>query len=264
MEQVGMTPVTIKRVSKKRTAETNAVPAKQRIYNHVHEQVSRGELPGGQVISELQLSRDLGTSRSPVREAIAQLIADGLLEQAPNRSAVVVDLKREDIIDLYEVREALEIYAVHKVAQRGLPARSYAQLQECLGELQAMLDHLRMSGERALNEEQTTRYSNLDMKFHSMLVLSAQNVRMQRIVVDTRLLVRIFAMRRSGHEVEKLEEIHRQHLSIVQAVAEGRADDAVSYLSAHIHTSLKERLEEFDFWKRENALRNYPIEFAAT
>src|SRR5579859_7072170 len=104
-----MMAVTTKRASNKRAAATTASPAKQRIYNHVHELVSTGALPGGQVISELQLSRDLGTSRSPVREAIAQLIADGLLEQAPNRSAVVVDLKREDIVDLYEVREALEI-----------------------------------------------------------------------------------------------------------------------------------------------------------
>jgi len=224
--------------------------------------VSTGALPGGHVISELQLSRDLGTSRSPVREAIGHLIADGLLEQAPNRSAVVVDLNREDIVDLYEVREALEIYAVRKVAQRGLHPANYAQLKGYLDSVQTIIRTLRKSGARELNLEQMAEFSGLDMKIHALLVLSTQNVRMQKIVADTRVLVRIFAMRHNGHELSMLEKIHRQHVAIVQAVAKGRVEEAATLLSEHIQTSMKERLEEFDFWKRESALRDSPLEFA--
>lgn len=233
--------------------------ARERIYNHVHELVSKGELRGGHVISELQLSRDLGTSRSPVREAIGHLIADGLLEQAPNRSAVVVDLHREDIIDLYEVREALETYAVRKVAQRGLHPANDAQLKGYLASVQDMIRSLKKSGKRELNPEQMAEFSNIDMKFHALLVLSTQNVRMQKIVADTRVLVRIFAMRRNGHELSVLEKIHRQHVAIAQAVVKGHAEDAAALLSEHIQTSLKERLDEFDLWKRESAMRNHPL-----
>jgi DNA-binding GntR family transcriptional regulator len=107
-----------------------------------------------------------------------------------------------------------------------------------------------------------TAFSSLDMKIHALLLLSTQNVRMQKIVADTRVLVRIFAMRRNGHELSMLEKIHRQHVAIVNAVAKGRVEEAVTMLSEHIQTSLNERLEEFDYWKRENALREHPLEFS--
>ena len=237
-------------------------PARRRIYNHVHDLVSTGALPGGHIISELQLSRTLGVSRSPVREAIGQLVADGLLQQAPNRSAVVVELTREDIVDLYEVREALELYAVRKVAQRGLHPANQAQLKGYLDSVEKILRKLKASGKKALDESQMAEFTGLDMKLHSLLVLSTQNIRMQRIVADTRVLVRVFAIRRGGHEVSMLEKIHRQHSAIVQAVARGRSEEAAEILSEHIQTSLKERLDEFDLWKRENALREYPLEFS--
>jgi len=254
-------PKDVKKTAKQ-AAPTSAGPARNRIYSHIHELISTGTLPGGHVISELQLSRLLGTSRSPVREAIGQLVADGLLEQAPNRSAVVVDLNREDIVDLYEVREALEVYAARKVAQRGLHPADHVQLKTYLDSFQKIIRTLKTGGGRVLNARQMAEFSNLDMKFHALLVLSTQNMRMQKIVADTRVLVRIFAIRREGHELSMLEKIHRQHVAIVQAVAKGSAEEAAEILSEHIQTSLKERLDEFDFWKRENVLSTHPLSFA--
>jgi DNA-binding GntR family transcriptional regulator len=249
--------------AKKQAALTLPPPAesaRSRIYNYIHDLVTSGALPGGHVISELQVSRILGTSRSPVREAVANLIADGLLKQAPNRSAVVVDLSREDIVDLYEVREALEVFAVRKVAQRGLHPENHKQLLDYLDSFQLIIRTLKASGKRMLSEEQMAEFSALDMKLHALLVLSTQNVRMQKVVSDTRVLVRVFAMRRNGHEISMLEKIQRQHVAIVQAVARGRAEEAAALLSEHIQTSLKERLEEFDLWKRDNALRDQPVD----
>lgn len=242
----------------KKKAASAPESARQRVYNHIHDLVSTGELSGGQILSEVQISRTLGVSRSPVREAIGQLVADGILQQAPNRSAVVVELTREDIVDLYEVREALELYAVHKVAQNGLHPTNHEELKASLGGVEKMLRKLKASGKRALDPAQMAEFSTLDMKLHSLLVLSTQNIRMQRIVADTRLLVRVFAIRRGGHEVSILEKIHRQHSAIVQAVAKGKGEEAAKILSEHIQTSLKERLDDFDLWRRTNALREHP------
>jgi DNA-binding GntR family transcriptional regulator len=227
---------------------------KSRIYAYLRQQISSGTLPGGHVVSEIQLSRTLGTSRSPIREAIAQLVADGLLEQAPNRSAIVIDLSRQDIIDLFEVREALEIYAVRKVAQRGLHPINLEQLKKSLDSIQVMIAKMKAAGQRALNEDQMSEFTRLDHRLHALLVISTQNIRMQKIVGDTRVLVRIFAMRHRGHELSMLERIQRQHTSIVQAVAKGNANEAARLLSEHIQASLRERLDEFDLWKREQVM----------
>ena len=240
--------------SSKQSDKAGGKSTKSRIYAHLRHQISSGALPGGHVVSEIQLSRTLGTSRSPIREAIAQLVADGLLEQAPNRSAVVVDLSREDIIDLYEVREALEVYAVRKVAKCGLHPTNLAQMKESLDSVQVMITQMKTSGQRALNEDQMSEFTRLDHRLHALLVISTQNVRMQKMVGDTRVLVRIFAMRHRGHELSMLERIQRQHVSIVQAVAKGNADEAARLLSEHIQASLQERLDEFDLWKREQAM----------
>lgn len=254
------------KVSKKVSALSTAggsKSARDRIYAYMHQQLSSGALPAGHVISELQLSRTLGTSRSPIREAIGQLVSEGLLEQAPNRSAVVVNLSREDIIDLFEVREALEIYAVRKVAGRGLHPTNHAQLKECLDAVQGMIQHMKATGQRAMTDEQMAEFTRVDHRLHALLVISTQNARMQKIVGDTRVLVRIFAMRHRGHDVTMLEKIQKQHVAIVHAVAKGKPEEAARLLSEHIKSSLQERLEEFDLWKRERAVLSHTLENAA-
>src|SRR5271154_3066675 len=79
-------------------------------------QMATGVLTAGSALSELSLARELGLSRTPVREAIGQLVAEGLLQRS-NLGAVVAEATRQDIIELYELREALEVYAIGKVAR---------------------------------------------------------------------------------------------------------------------------------------------------
>jgi DNA-binding GntR family transcriptional regulator len=78
-------------------------------YLHIQRKIAAGELPTGSALSELALAKGLGSSLTPIREAIGQLVAEGFLEQTPNRGAVVVQLTRQDIVELYELREALEV-----------------------------------------------------------------------------------------------------------------------------------------------------------
>src|ERR1700712_3847581 len=103
--------------------KTKAKPSKlnytirEKAYQYIQSRIADGDLPSGSAISELLLAKELGSSRTPVREALGQLVSEGLLEQTPNRGTIVVRLSREDIVDLYELREALEVYVVAKVAR---------------------------------------------------------------------------------------------------------------------------------------------------
>src|SRR6476646_9375274 len=100
-----------------------------RAYVRIQRKIASGELAAGTALSEVALAAELGASRTPIREAIAQLVAEGLLEQTPNRGAVVVQLKRHDIIELFELREALELYAVTKAARQAVPETEVKHLQ---------------------------------------------------------------------------------------------------------------------------------------
>lgn len=230
-------------------------PIRERAYVHIQRKIATGELRPGEAVSELALSKELGSSRTPIREAIGQLVAEGLLEQVHNRGAVVVQLTRQDIIDLYELREALEVYAVAKVARNSPGRVDMERLHALTNEILRLRDELAHSAESALNTQQMNRFVTCDLSFHTLLIRMAANARILKVLNETRLLMRIFAIHRQGHNVELLEHIHAYHSMVLDAVEKRDADCAAKALSEHIRASQRERLEDFDHWQREASLR---------
>src|SRR5215470_13737349 len=113
-------------------------PIRERAYSYIQQKIINGQLPAGSAISELALSKELGSSRTPIREAVGQLVAEGLVELIPNRGAVVAQVGRNDVVEL---REALEVYSVRKVACNGLREAELSGLRE------AITEPLRLKGE---------------------------------------------------------------------------------------------------------------------
>jgi DNA-binding GntR family transcriptional regulator len=247
--------------SAERSRRTAPDSMRVKAYLHIQRKIAAGELPAGSALSELALAKDLGSSRTPIREAIGQLVAEGFLEQTPNRGAVVVQLTRQDIIELYELREALEVYAVGKAARARFPVSELQRLQGLADEILTLKAELESSGGEALNPRQMHRFMACDLGFHTLLMRTAGNARILKVVNETRLLIRIFAIRRTGHRVAELEKIHHQHRAILQAVGEGQTERAMHLLADHIQTSLRERLDAFDQWDREKSLRDTIPEF---
>ena len=212
-------------------------------------------------VSELALAKELGSSRTPIREAISQLVSDGLLEQIPNRGAVVVQLTRQDVIDLYELREALEVFAAGKAARQTIQAADMQRLREIADQTRLLRDALLESGREFLKPHEMRRFINSDLGFHTLLMRLAANVRILRVVNETRLMIRVFSMRRRGHNAAELERILHDHQAIVDALARGQADLAASILTEHIRLSEQESLDEFDARAREKALNDHLHDF---
>lgn len=225
-----------------------------RAYLHIQQAIAGGELCPGDVLSEVELACELGSSRTPVREAIGQLVAEGLLEQTPNRATSVARLTRDDIVDLYELREALEVFAAGKIARQGAAPGDLEKLQNLADAILPLRSELAESAGNALNKTQMKRFVHVDLSFHALLMRMALNPRMQKIAGDAQLLIRIFAIRRTGHELAMLDTIHAHHTGIVQAIGEKQPECATRMLSEHIQISLHERLEEFDAWNRARAM----------
>jgi len=194
-------------------------------------------------------------SRTPIREALSQLTAEGLLEQTSNRGTLVVQLKRQDIIDLYELREALEVYSARKAAQLTLHPIDLRLWGDFSDEILHLKDELEKSGQTTLNAEQMHRFVVSDLNFHNTLMRMAVNERMLKVVNDTRLLIRIFAIQRSKYDAAALERIHQQHHAIFQAVTGRDLELTTQLLAQHIHTSLEERLDDYDMWEKETSLQ---------
>src|SRR5580658_11189176 len=114
---------------------TEGFSVRERAYQHIKQLIADGSLEAGWSISELALAKELGSSRTPIREAMKQLDAEGLVEQGPNGGMTVAQLKREDIIELYELREALEVYSVGRVASLPLHPVDRDRLQFVVDQL---------------------------------------------------------------------------------------------------------------------------------
>jgi DNA-binding GntR family transcriptional regulator len=126
--------------------ETSAV----RVREQLQDAILEGVLKPGERLRAEALAQRYGTSRTPVREALLQLEAQGLVEVEPNRGAVVRAFDRADLLDLYEVRALLEPAAAAKAARR-IDAQDIARLQANCEAAQSAGDDA--DAQIALNEE---------------------------------------------------------------------------------------------------------------
>lgn len=213
-------------------------------HQHILHRIIDGDLPAGTAVSEVSMATELGISRTPVREAIGQLIAEGMLQRS-NRGAVVAEPTRQDIIDLYEIREALEVFAIGKIAAQRLSPRLLESLDTVVEELGGVAAELKKSGEPALTGDALKRFVSTDLRFHMLLLQAGGNQRMLKILESTSVLLRIFALPRERHTPRLVNEIYRFHRRILDAVAKGERAEAMRLLGEHIQISLEERLAEF-------------------
>ncbi len=96
---------------------------REQVFDHLREEILSSRLAPGTELGEVALARSLGISRGPLREALGQLAAEGLVTIVPRRGAVVTRLTRQEFIDAYEVREALESLAIRLAVPRLRSAR---------------------------------------------------------------------------------------------------------------------------------------------
>src|SRR5919199_6671341 len=107
--------------------------AAARVYAYVKERLLDGTFPGGVLLSENELSQQLGLSRTPVRQAFVQLEAEGLLELYPKRGALVVPVAASEIEDVFEARLLIEQHA----ARRAAAAPPVAEMWAAIGDQEA-------------------------------------------------------------------------------------------------------------------------------
>lgn len=235
-------------------SQTGDGSLRRKAYDHIQHKIVTGQFAAGSALSEIPLAREIGSSRTPVREAIGRLVAEGLLEHIPGRGTIVIRPERDDIVELYELREALEVYAVRKAARQKLHPSDLAVLRTLCDEVRAIADELRSCSRERLDETQMQRFLAADMRFHMLLLRTAGNRRIMKVAAETRVLTRIFSYRREGHDARLLDRIYQYHHDVLEAVESGDAQRAMEQLGEHIRASMQERIETYDRWEREHEL----------
>jgi DNA-binding GntR family transcriptional regulator len=193
----------------------------QRVHDHLRDQILSGDLEPGTELTELTLSEQLGVSRGPIREALGRLASQGLVTVRPRRGAVVRSLSKEEFIELYQVREALEMMAV-KLAVPQLRDEDFTALQD-------LIDTMARHAERNEVEE----FFDANMAFHARLLEASGNGMLQEFYGQ--LLGQLGRYRlRSLTLRGNLRRSVAEHAAILRAAKRGDAERAARLMSEHI------------------------------
>ena len=141
----------------------------QRVYEHLRDEILADHLLPGTELSEVALSRELAISRGPIREAMGRLAAEGLITMRPRRRAEVRSLTPQELIDAYQVREALEVMAVRLLIPRVTEA-DLARLEELIDQMAAH------SAEGAVHE-----FFAANVSFHELVCELSGNPKLQEV-----------------------------------------------------------------------------------
>jgi DNA-binding GntR family transcriptional regulator len=192
------------------------------VYDQLRAEIASGELRPNERLIELELAQRLSVSRTPIRESIQRLAADGLVVNR-RRAWFVREHSPAEITSLYEVREALEGYAARLAATRATPEQRVA-----------IVDLSRFDpGEDPRNE----RFVDVNARFHNTIAAAAQNAPLTRLLAANRdfYFNRRIAVAYHGSDVQLA---CAEHAALADAVARGDAAEAEEINRRHITRSL--------------------------
>ena len=178
--------------------------------------IGDGSLPGGTRLDEMRLSQRIGVSRTPLREALIAMEAEGLVRSAPNRGFVVVRADAELVREIYPIKAALESAALRLGAE----------------EARARVPELRAINAKLAAETSKTKMHKLDAQFHELLLAGCKNEGLMAMV-DT---FRSQAARVDGAHKRGMADRDgscRQHEAVLEALEAGDYDAAETRLRTH-------------------------------
>ncbi|WP_157017150.1 GntR family transcriptional regulator [Mesorhizobium xinjiangense] len=200
----------------------------EQAYMQIKGAVEAGALAPGSRVRENELAERFGISRTPVRDALRRLEAEGLIAHVPHQGAIIAQLDHQAVIELYDMREVLEGTAARYAARHA----SEAEIQE-LAELVAAEEGL---------EEDAAALARLNRVFHGVLYRAGHN----RYLLKTLLALRDSMILLGGTTLalsNRPQSARKEHEAIIAAIAARDADAADQAARHHIRNAQRARLK---------------------
>lgn len=202
----------------------NYKPLREVVFESLREAIIQGHLKPGERLMEIQLAEEMGVSRTPIREAVRKLELEGFVVMVPRKGAFVAGISVKDIIDVFEVRAALEGLAAGLAAVR-ITNEELENLERSLW---------------AYSEESSKRditgIVHTDTNFHELIYKASRNDRLFQIIIHLKEQIQRFrttSLSQPGRSKDAIDE----HRKIVEAISDRNVDLAQSLAREHIETA---------------------------
>lgn len=195
----------------------------------LRDRIVRGLLPPGMRLVEETLAKQFGVSRGPIRDALRQLHAEGLIESR-QPGAYVVGIGETDIDELYSLRDAIEALALTLAIER-VPAAGWDRMRASVETL-----------ERAADERDAERFATSDIEFHSLIYTLSGHRRLADIWGQYAPILTAL-LRTTVLEELELDDSARNHRRLYELIVAGDVSAATAELKAHLEGSHRHMLD---------------------
>ncbi|GAC1422171.1 MAG: GntR family transcriptional regulator [Candidatus Velthaea sp.] len=197
---------------------------KDGIVDQLRRLILEGKLPAGTVLRQEQLSRQLGVSRMPLREALSALQGEGLVTIAPSGAASVVALDVADALEIMDVREMVDGLTARLLATRGLSAHVDAELTALASAMSA----------RAMKDKHAYLVANAD--FHVKLVEATGHARLAQFIPLVRMSSEVVYIRMQNQGA-RLRRSAGEHTAVLDAIRSGDPGRAEQLAREHVRAA---------------------------
>ncbi|CAH2211802.1 GntR family transcriptional regulator [Tepidibacter aestuarii] len=202
----------------------NYKPLREIVFEYLRESILKGKLEPAQRLMEVQLAEQLGVSRTPVREAIRKLELEGLVVMLPRKGAYVADVSLKDIIEVLEIRAALEGLAASVAAER----MSDEDLEK--------LELISYQFKKSLENGDIDMMVKKDIELHDLIFNSTNNQKL--IQINNSLREQVYRFRVtyiSDHDTSK--NLVKEHEDIIQAICNRDSKGAMQKSTEHMENA---------------------------
>ena len=202
----------------------------EEVYAILKAMILNGQLKPGEKLLEEPLAARLGVSRTPLRQAIAALAQNHLVALIPRKGAFVFRLTKQDIIEIYDIRMALEGLAI-RLATPVIPDYELERIALLLDKAETALE----------TEPELAIYA--DTELHELGVKYCRNARLEKIIAGLRDGVHTFRVS-EGHQPDVVREVMKERWHILNALRARNAEEAEAWIVRHIRGVKERRLAQ--------------------
>lgn len=202
------------------------LPLRDVVFNTLRQAILRGELKPGTRLMEIQLANKLGVSRTPIREAIRKLELEGLVLMTPRKGAEVAEITEKNMLDVLEVRKALEELAAELACERVKPE----QIEE--------MEAAEANFEATLESADVTKIAEADVKFHDVIFAATDNKRLITLLSNLREQMYRFRVEYLK-KPEYYPKLIAEHKQMIAAIKNGEKDVACETIGKHIDNQVR-------------------------
>lgn len=230
---------------KKSKNKTRAVEnLSARVYNQIKNLILCNEIMPGQKLHHQQLSERLGVSRTPIREALTRLVQEGYVSFLPNRGFTCKEIRMQEAEELYELREALEAFAIEKAVAMAT--------DDALRELREKMN--------AYGQDVQNRFTRERLVYDQDVHLAIAQLTGNEILHSTlsHVFERIVLKRRTDGLYDQARGVaaHQEHMRLLEAIERRDAPGAVVILRGHIQAGKKNVMADLE---RRQAIRGLKV-----